>query len=726
MFRVVVCVVSSFVGAIACAQTLPWKVVVPTSAQATEGPIAAPLPFGSSVARRVMYAYDGSLVGFTAPLHIGAIALRCDGATPGASSAGTYNFSLDLSTSRHPVGALETTFNNNHGHDRLRVRTGALSVSAPAVGAMPNAFSLRIPFAVPFDWDPRNGPLLLDFAYSAASPAFAAWDATNGGVAGLAANGSSASLASSSLTIAPVVELELAADVVPASLATAEASTATTFPWGRPAGAQMRTLTIYDASLMAFSRRRRITGLAWRTDVGSAMPARTYTVRISLSTGATTAATVSGTFDANHGADRTVVFDGVIDAPARPAGADLGDFDLLVPLQRSFEYDPANGPLVVDLQLFGCTGAMTADFDCTNATVGVARTSNTVSATSAVATTTQQQIGLVMALQTVAVPTAPQVLANASTLTPNSTSFPFGGTNTRTLLLVSAAEAGITEPFVVRHLRFRPSNGVLSGGPATFTLTIDLSHAATTPTTINTTFDTTHCADRERVFDGEMSIPFFTRAAADPGFPIQVKLQQPFVWSPQTSPYLAIDVRVLARVGPGTLIETTGSLNIDDARLTANTANSTVGTAQSLAPTVRLGGEGQNGLAVDEGTGCIGLNGAPFTATIGLPTLPNPDLQVRVGNAAGNAAAFFIIGFAPLNVPLPGTNNCLVLHAGEIGIVGAAITGPTGDGVLPLPLPGAPQFDGFEFRGQWWILDPTANALGIVTTDAQHYTARFF
>ena len=67
-----------------------------------------------------------------------------------------------------------------------------------------------------------------------------------------------------------------------------------------------------------------------------------------------------------------------------------------------------------------------------------------------------------------------------------------------------------------------------------------------------------------------------------------------------------------------------------------------------------------------------------------------------------------------------------MLNAGEVGSLGAVITDATGNGSLPLPLLGGPQFDGFQFRGQWWILDPGANALGIVTSDNQLYTARWF
>ncbi|HEX5051989.1 MAG TPA: hypothetical protein VFZ65_09470 [Planctomycetota bacterium] len=708
------------------AQTLPWKQVVPQSAATVEGASSTALPFGSSSARHVMFAYDGSTVGYSTPVRIRAISLRCDGAAPGGSVAGSYSFDLDLSTSRNAVTSLSTTFGANHGHDRLRVHSGVLAAPAPAVGSSPNAFSLRIPLTTPFDWDPRSGPLLLDVAYSASTPAFGAWDAATGGVATLAATGSASTVATSVLTNAPVLRLEVVGAVLPTVATTTEAATSTTFPWGRGSGQQMRTLNLYEPSAFGIAGLRRITGLAWRMDAGNAFLGRTFTVRISLSTSPKTSTTLDATFANDHGPDLTVVFDGVVVAPATTTNTDLGDFDLFIPLQRAFEYEPAAGSLAVDLQLFDCSG-IPQDWDC-ELSGPVGRVSNTTSATSPTGSSAPQAgIALVMSLRTVPVQTVPQSLEFVTnTVAANSTAFPFGLASARTLLLVSFVEAGITGPFVVRHLRFRPGSTALAGGPSTFTMTVDLSHAATTPATISGTFDSNHGADRERVFDGQVSVPFFTRSATDTGFAIEVELQKPFLWDPSASQYLAIDLRVLSRVGPAIPIESTFGLIADDARITATSAAASSGATQSIAATMQLGGDSRNGLASNEGTGCVGLNGAAIASTIGLPSLPNPDLKMRVRNAAGNSAAFFIAGFAPVSVPLPGTNNCLVLHAGEVGILGAVVTDPSGDGVVPLPLIGGPQFDGFQFRGQWWILDPSANSLGIVTSDAQVYTARWF
>jgi hypothetical protein len=708
------------------AQSVPWKHVVPTAATASEGITSTALPFGSTVARRVLYAYDGSSVGHMAPVRIRAISLRCDGATPGGSLAGSYDFRLDLSTCRNAIGALATDFSQNHGADRLRVHDGILAVPAPSVGAAPNVFSLRIPCATPFDWDPRNGPLVLDFGYGSGSPAFAAWDAQSVGVAGLSANGATAVSATSVLVAAPVLRLEVESNVVTSSGAVAEASSSTGYPWNRPAGTGMRVLNVYDGAIVPFTGRRRITGLAWRTDAGLAFPGCDYTVRLSMSTSDTTLATLDPTFAANHGPDLTVVFDGVLQAPPTPASTDLGHFDLFCELQRSFEYDPAVGSLVIEMQLFDSTGTGVPFDTPFHTNTGVGRVHDSSSATVATGTT-QAGVALITALRTVPVPTVPAALANdVNANGGNATAYPFSLSSCRTVLLLSAAEAGITEPFVVRHLRFRPAASELSRGPSTYTMTIDLSHAATTPATASSTFDSNHGPDRERVFDGPFSVPFFTRTADDPAFRIEVKLQQPFLWSPTIAPYLAIDLRTLSRDGDAILIETTNGLTHDDARVLSTAPSASVGSVQQLAPVVQLGGEGPNATATNYGLGCIGTNGRPTTGTIGLPELPNPDFRITIHNALGNAAALFGAGFTPIQVTLPGTLDCDLLHLSEVGILGWTITDPLGYGTVPLPLANDISMHDLEFQTQWIVLDPTANALGLVTSDAQAMVAKFF
>lgn len=723
------------VAAAASAQApLTFPLVAPTAAAAAEGAAGTALPFGSSVARHVLYAYDGSTVGYAAATRIRAIELRADGASGGASIAGSYSFSMFCSTGRSAPSALDPTFANNHGADRIQVFSGPLAVPAVAVGSAPNAFALRIPFSTAFEWDPRNGPLVLEFRYNASTPTFGVFDAVGAPdlVGGLAANGASTATATSVLATAPVIRLQTEGSVAPATLATTEGTAGTGFPWNRPAGSAMRLLTLYEGTVVPFAGRQLITALAWRADLGAAFTGRTYDVRISMSTSPLTAATMSTTFAANHGSDLTVVFDGTLVAAPSPASTDLSHFDLFCELQRPFEYDPSNGALAVDVQLRNCSGATSVNFDTSNqsgllaARISHTSDANAVNLTGSSNTSPQPGVALAMAMRSVPVATAPATLAHAVNTTSNNTAFPFNQVQGRGLNLISAAAAGITQPTFVRHLRFRPANTTLTGGPVTVTCTVDLSSAATTPATISATFDSNHGSDRLRAFDGQVSVPFFSRLATDLDFLAELKLDQPFLWDPATHPYLAVDIAVTARAGTGFQIETTNGLTVDDARVTATSSSATTGTTQQLAVSMQIGGERANGLAINYGAGCTGTNGVPVCTTIGVPCLPNPDFRFRVQRAAGNSIVLLLVGLSSVNFPLGGAPGCSLLNGLEIGVLDSAITDPTGSATRPFALPKDPVFDGFTFRSQWFVFDPAANPLGLVVSDGQVVTTRFF
>jgi hypothetical protein len=141
---------------------------------------------------------------------------------------------------------------------------------------------------------------------------------------------------------------------------------------------------------------------------------------------------------------------------------------------------------------------------------------------------------------------------------------------------------------------------------------------------------------------------------------------------------------------------------------------------------MQLGGERANGLALNYGAGCTGTNGVPVCTTVSVPCLPNPDFRVRVHRAAGNSLAIMVIGFSSVTTPLAGAPGCSLLNGLEFGTFGFAITDPTGDASLAFPLLNMPAVDGLSFFTQWAVLDPSANSLGIVVSDGQQVTLKFF
>lgn len=731
--RLLLHVVPFLLAPVAIAQNPVFPRTLPETLVATEGPASTAYPFGSTVARRVMFAYDGSTSDYGNPIRISTLRLRPDGATPGSSTAGSYTFTLTLSTGRNPAGALSTTFDQNHGADRTVAYSGTLAVAAPTVGLSPNPFGLAIPLQQPFEWDPRLGPLVLDIAYASGSPAFAGWDASTVGVAGLAANGASATAATSTLPNAPVLRLEQTGAPVPAIASYPPNQPSGSLPWNGPVHLQGRCLTVYDASQFLPPTRRRITALAWRTINGTAFPGRSYDVRITLATSPLHAAQATTTFADHLGDDAVVVFEGQLIAAASPASADLTQFDLFCELQHPFDYDPSRGGLSVDVQLRDCVGNTGAGFDCaTGPTIFAATLAAYGSPTMSSASPADLDVhqGLLMGLRSLDLPTCPGARASSTNPnTANGSAFPFqqaGNGQSRSLQTISAADAGITAPTFVRGLRFRPGPQATSIGPTAFTGSVDLSNALFTPAQQFSLFDPSHGSNRLRVFSGSFSVPFRDWTNGPRDFPIEVGFQQPFLWDPVAAPHLCIDVVITQRTGTGFPVETTAGTTADDCTVVSNFPTAYLGTFVDVAPTVQLVCGHPNGLASNYGTGCAGLNGVPVCTTAGLPTLPNPDFGVRVVRALGNAPALLVMGTSAAQLPLPGAPGCLQLHGLEYGTIGFVVTDPQGTGTVRLALPASRAFDGVQMRTQWAVLDASANALGVATSDAQVLTLRFF
>jgi hypothetical protein len=126
--------------------------------------------------------------------------------------------------------------------------------------------------------------------------------------------------------------------VSPAAYARAEASGSNAFPFGSTAP-QFRYLNVHDdlagvpRSILAFALRR------GATTATSVTPAMSIVLDGIMSTATTTGATVSGTFDSNHGPDRTVVINNrTINFPAAGTGVIPYDFVYQVPLDIPFAF----------------------------------------------------------------------------------------------------------------------------------------------------------------------------------------------------------------------------------------------------------------------------------------------------------------------------------------------------------------------------------------------------
>jgi hypothetical protein len=108
--------------------------------------------------------------------------------------------------------------------------------------------------------------------------------------------------------------------------------------------------------------------LALRPDAGngSAFDHVLPDVQINLSTTSATPATLSATYADNVGADDTVVVSrGPLALSSDVVGPEEGPkaFDIVIPLETPFLYDPAQGNLLLDVRIFDEGGSMTTFFD---------------------------------------------------------------------------------------------------------------------------------------------------------------------------------------------------------------------------------------------------------------------------------------------------------------------------------------------------------------------------
>jgi hypothetical protein len=105
-----------------------------------------------------------------------------------------------------------------------------------------------------------------------------------------------------------------------------------------------------------------ITRIALRPDAagGAAFTATLSNVKIRLSTTSKTPSTLSKTFAENTGSDEKVVYDGELSLTSAFSGPAAGpkDFDITIPLQNSFYYDPNLGNLLLDVRNYS-TGQTT-------------------------------------------------------------------------------------------------------------------------------------------------------------------------------------------------------------------------------------------------------------------------------------------------------------------------------------------------------------------------------
>jgi len=134
--------------------------------------------------------------------------------------------------------------------------------------------------------------------------------------------------------------------VIPDDAATAEAPSNTTIPFNRVGSRQSRALYQFDASnftSQGVTYPITISAIGWRANGGvTSGPATFPSVIVEMSTAATSWQAQSAAYAANHGLDKTQVFNGSVTSTV-PAGTTPNSFNAATVLTTSFTYDPLSG-----------------------------------------------------------------------------------------------------------------------------------------------------------------------------------------------------------------------------------------------------------------------------------------------------------------------------------------------------------------------------------------------
>ncbi|MBL8897721.1 MAG: trypsin-like peptidase domain-containing protein [Planctomycetes bacterium] len=698
--------------------------ILPATASG-EGGTAIDFPFARSGAQRVQLAYGASTLDHAHPVRIRGLRWRLDGGGLASYGPASWDFALELSTSRNPPSALDRSFDANHGADRTSVFDGVLGASAIPGSGSPNAFELSLELDRAFEWDPRSGALLLDFRVRGGTAIGRALDAEASAIGAhscLAASGSASAAtatypAAGSRAPAPIVELCVEALHAPREHARTDAPLASALPWSSlpPNGA--RVLTVYEATNFGAIGERRLARLAWRPDAGAAFPGGSIDVRVSLSTApAGRASALVPSFASNHGPDRRVVFDGTATAPARAARAGAAATAALqIELPTAYVYDPARGALVVDLEIRSASaGLQGLLWDCAagaNGAIGRVAHGSDWRATIA---QFSESFGAQLALGAEPVIDLPLALDGSEGAGVSFDGLAHSGPS-RELTVYDGNALASLEPIFIQGLAWRP-DGATNGdfGPTAWDLAIELSTCPHTAPNMPLLFDAVHGADRRVVFDGIASIPLLDPSTASPAAnEVAIQLATPFRWDPAAGG-LAVDLRLRSKSGASARgLDATGASasgvvrlwHPSDSRATA----AQVG-PEARGPALRLWAEPARGRAVPYGAAC----GFPAVATTRRnPQLPAPEFAFRLVRSAPTRPALLLLGLQALQLRLDflGATGCTWLHSSDLATIGTS-TDAAGEARIPAPLPPDPSLHGARFFAQWATIDPGVNAAG--------------
>ena len=192
--------------------------------------------------------------------------------------------------------------------------------------------------------------------------------------------------------------------VVPNANTNTSGGSSNSFPFNLGTGTpSMRYQQIYSHT--QFASGGVINAISFRRPVGGpTFSTSGINVQIDIGYAATTVATVSPTFASNRGSGMVTVFNGLLSLSSNGTGTPTNPFDIVINVASLFNYNPAQGDLLVDIFMFN--NLTTTPFDSVSSGLGATARVFSTSGTNGVISTsgTAAQSGLVTSFGFVTTP----------------------------------------------------------------------------------------------------------------------------------------------------------------------------------------------------------------------------------------------------------------------------------------------------------------------------------
>jgi ELWxxDGT repeat protein len=119
---------------------------------------------------------------------------------------------------------------------------------------------------------------------------------------------------------------------------------------------------------------------------------------------------------------------------------------------------------------------------------------------------------------------------------------------------------------------------------------------------------------------------------------------------------------------------------------------------------------------VPYGFGCPGTGGrTPVIAAGGVPRIGNGSFGFRVSQARPASSAYLFVGFSATDLVL-GSRCVLYVNLSPVFLGFAIATDGSGNGFVPVPVPGEPLLAGHQLFAQFAVLDPAGPFSGLALT----------